>query len=114
MDRHREKAELHRCSARSAGPGGVSGMNFIVVALITGLAMSDTLEFVARSHRVAILSGLICVNDIGKSERIISPLYDRPLFAEFVRHHAKIGSVNPGAARRAGPEIQTRVRERLV
>ena len=26
--------------------------------------MSDTLEFVARSHRVAILSGLICVNDI--------------------------------------------------
>jgi hypothetical protein len=89
-------------------------MNFIVVALITGLAMSDTLEFVARSHRVAILSGLICVNDIGKSERVISPLYDRPLFAEFVRHHAKIGSVNPGAARRAGPEIQTRVRERLV
>ena len=47
-------------------------------------AMIGTLEFVARSDWVAILSGLICVNDIGKSERIINPLFDPPLFAEFV------------------------------
>lgn len=47
-------------------------------------AMIGTLEFVARSDWVAILSGLICVNDIGKPERIINPLIDPPLFAEFV------------------------------
>jgi LysR family transcriptional regulator, nitrogen assimilation regulatory protein len=47
-------------------------------------AMIGTLEFVARTDWVAILSGLICVNDIGKSERVVNPLYDPPLFAEFV------------------------------
>ena len=47
-------------------------------------AMIGTLEFVARSDWVAILSGLICVNDIGGSERVISPIFDPPLFAEFV------------------------------
>ncbi len=47
-------------------------------------AMIGTLEFVARSDWVAILSGLICVNDIGGSARVISPLFDPPLFAEFV------------------------------
>jgi LysR family nitrogen assimilation transcriptional regulator len=47
-------------------------------------AMIGTLEFVARSDWVAILSGLICINDIGKSERVINPIYDPPLIAEFV------------------------------
>jgi LysR family tcuABC transcriptional regulator len=47
-------------------------------------AMFGTLEFVARSDWVAILSGLICVNDIDKTERVINPIFDPPLFAEFV------------------------------
>ena len=47
-------------------------------------AMIGTLEFVARSDWVAVLSGLICVNDIGGRERVISPISDPPLFAEFV------------------------------
>jgi LysR family tcuABC transcriptional regulator len=47
-------------------------------------AMIGTLEFVARSDWVAILSGLICVNDIGGGERVINPIFDPPLFAEFV------------------------------
>ena len=47
-------------------------------------AMIGTLEFVARSDWVAILSGLICYADIGKRERVISPIFDPPLIAEFV------------------------------
>jgi LysR family tcuABC transcriptional regulator len=47
-------------------------------------AMIGTLEFVAHTDWVAILSGLICINDIGKSERVINPIYDPPLIAEFV------------------------------
>jgi len=47
-------------------------------------AMIGTLEFVARSDWVAILSGLICVNDIDSNERVINPIVDPPLFAEFV------------------------------
>ena len=47
-------------------------------------AMIGTIQFVARSDWVAILSGLFCVTDIDRNERIISPLYDPPLFAEFV------------------------------
>lgn len=47
-------------------------------------AMFGTLEFVARSDWVTILSGLICVKDIEHSERVINPLCDPPLYAEFV------------------------------
>ena len=47
-------------------------------------AMIGTLEFVARTDWVAILSGLICINDIGRSERVINPIYDPPLIADFV------------------------------
>ena len=47
-------------------------------------AMIGTIQFVARSDWVTILSGLFCVTDIDRNERIISPLYDPPLFAEFV------------------------------
>ena len=47
-------------------------------------AMFGTLEFVARSDWVAILSGLICVDDIDKTERVVNPIFDPPLFAEFV------------------------------
>jgi LysR family tcuABC transcriptional regulator len=47
-------------------------------------AMIGTLEFVARSDWIAILSGLICISDIGKSERVINPIFDPPLIADFV------------------------------
>ena len=48
-------------------------------------AMISTLQFVMRSDWVAILSGLICIADIGRTtERVISPIYDPPLIAEFV------------------------------
>jgi LysR family tcuABC transcriptional regulator len=47
-------------------------------------AMIGTLEFAARSDWVAILSGLICANDVGGSERVINPIFDPPLFAEFI------------------------------
>ena len=48
-------------------------------------AMISTLQFVMRSDWVAILSGLICFADIGRTtERVISPIYDPPLIAEFV------------------------------
>ena len=59
-----------------------------VVEMMEMDAMIGTLEFVARTDWVAILSGLICVSDIGKSghkaERVINPIVDPPLFAEFV------------------------------
>src|SRR4029077_15541326 len=55
-----------------------------VTEMIEMDAMIGTLEFVARSDWVAILSGLICVNDIDKNERVINPIFDPPLFAEFV------------------------------
>ncbi len=47
-------------------------------------AMISTLQFILRSDWVAILSGMICIADIGRPERVISPLFDPPLFAEFV------------------------------
>ncbi|MEA3025853.1 MAG: hypothetical protein QOF91_1138 [Alphaproteobacteria bacterium] len=47
-------------------------------------AMISTLQFVSRSDWVAILSGLICIADIGRPERAINPIYDPPLIAEFV------------------------------
>ena len=55
-----------------------------VAEMIEMDAMIGTLEFVARSDWVAILSGIICVDDIGQTVRVISPIYDPPLFAEFV------------------------------
>jgi LysR family nitrogen assimilation transcriptional regulator len=57
----------------------------VVVAEIMEVdAMFGTLEFVARSDWVAILSGLICVNDIDSPKRVVNPIIDPPLFAEFV------------------------------
>lgn len=47
-------------------------------------AMIGTLEFVARTDWVAMLPGLICVNDIPKRDLIVNPLVDPPLFAEFI------------------------------
>lgn len=49
-------------------------------------AMISTLQFMLRTTDwVTILSGLICCADIGRSvERVISPIYDPPLMAEFV------------------------------
>jgi LysR family nitrogen assimilation transcriptional regulator len=55
-----------------------------VAEIIEMDAMIGTLEFVARSDWVTILSGLICVNDLGRSERVINPIVDPPLYAEFV------------------------------
>jgi LysR family transcriptional regulator, nitrogen assimilation regulatory protein len=47
-------------------------------------AMISTLQFVPRSDWVAILSGLICISDVGRAERVINPIVDPPLIAEFV------------------------------
>src|SRR5215469_13506434 len=47
-------------------------------------AMIGTLEFVSATDWVAVLPGLICVNDIGRSDLIINPIVDPPLYAEFV------------------------------
>jgi LysR family transcriptional regulator, nitrogen assimilation regulatory protein len=48
-------------------------------------AMISTLQFVVQTDWVAILSGLICFADIGRSMgRVISPIEDPPLIAEFV------------------------------
>lgn len=55
-----------------------------VAEMIEMDAMIGTLEFIARSDWVAILSGMFCVPDIDRNERTISPIYDPPLFAEFV------------------------------
>jgi len=55
-----------------------------VAEMIEMDAMIGTLEFVARSDWVTILSGLICINDIDGGERVISPIFDPPLFAEYV------------------------------
>jgi LysR family nitrogen assimilation transcriptional regulator len=48
-------------------------------------AMISTLQLIPLSDWVAILSGLICIADIGReTERIISPIEDPPLIAEFM------------------------------
>jgi DNA-binding transcriptional LysR family regulator len=47
-------------------------------------AMIGTLEFVAATDWVAILPGLICVNDLTRTDLVINPIVDPPLFAEFV------------------------------
>ncbi len=55
-----------------------------VADLIEMDAMIGTLQFIAQSDWVAILSGLFCVTDIDRDQRTINPLHDPPLFAEFV------------------------------
>jgi LysR family tcuABC transcriptional regulator len=47
-------------------------------------AMISTLQFVLRSDWVAILSGLICIADVERPQRVISPMYDPAMTAEFV------------------------------
>jgi DNA-binding transcriptional LysR family regulator len=47
-------------------------------------AMIGTLEFVAATNWVAILPGLICVNDLSRADLVINPIVGPPLFAEFV------------------------------
>jgi len=57
----------------------------IVSDVIEMDAMISTLQLILRSDWVAILSGLICVADIGRTTgRVISPIFDPPLIAEFV------------------------------
>jgi len=46
--------------------------------------MISTLQFILQSDWVAILSGLICIADIDGPERVINPIHDPPLIAEFV------------------------------
>ena len=56
-----------------------------VESMIEMDAMIGTLQLVLRSDWVAILSGLICVADIERPMgRVISPIDDPPLIAEFV------------------------------
>jgi LysR family transcriptional regulator, nitrogen assimilation regulatory protein len=47
-------------------------------------AMIGTLEFVAATDWVAVLPGLICVNDVERRDLVVSPIIDPPLYAEFV------------------------------
>jgi LysR family tcuABC transcriptional regulator len=48
-------------------------------------AMISTLQLVMSSDWVAILSGLICIADVDRTiGRVISPIFDPPLIAEFV------------------------------
>jgi LysR family tcuABC transcriptional regulator len=47
-------------------------------------AMIGTLEFIARSDWVAILSGLICYADVGRPDRVVSPIFDPPLITDYV------------------------------
>jgi DNA-binding transcriptional LysR family regulator len=47
-------------------------------------AMIGTLEFVAATDWVAILPGLICVNDLHRQDLVVNPIVDPPLYAEFV------------------------------
>jgi LysR family tcuABC transcriptional regulator len=47
-------------------------------------AMIGTLEFVAATDWVAILPGLICVNDLQGHDLVVNPIVDPPLYAEFV------------------------------
>ena len=47
-------------------------------------AMIGTLEFVAATDWVAVLPGLICVNDIARNDLVINPIVDPPLYAEFL------------------------------
>src|SRR5215210_2744678 len=47
-------------------------------------AMIGTLEFVAATDWIAVLPSLICVNDSGRSDLVINPIVDPPLYAEFV------------------------------
>ena len=56
----------------------------VVEDMIEMDAMIGTLEFVAATDWVAVLPGLICVNDIGRNDLIINPVVDPPLYAEFV------------------------------
>ena len=75
------------------GPSNVRRRNIEVYFQTHGVEVSDmiemdamigTIEFIARTDWVAILSGLICINDINSTERVINPIYDPPLIAEFV------------------------------
>jgi LysR family nitrogen assimilation transcriptional regulator len=56
----------------------------VVEDMIEMDAMIGTLEFVAATDWVAVLPGLICVNDIGRNDLVINPIADPPLYAEFV------------------------------
>jgi LysR family nitrogen assimilation transcriptional regulator len=55
-----------------------------IAAMLEMDAMIATLEFVARSDWVTILPSVISVNDIGRSELIVSPIADPSMHAEFV------------------------------
>jgi LysR family nitrogen assimilation transcriptional regulator len=56
-----------------------------VEAVIEMDAMISTMQFIRLTDWVAILSGMICFADIGRDMgRVISPIYDPPLIAEFV------------------------------
>jgi LysR family tcuABC transcriptional regulator len=58
--------------------------NVTIDRMIEMDAMMATFDFVARTDFVTVLPGLICVNDIGKGEFTVNPIFDPPLFAEFV------------------------------
>jgi len=55
-----------------------------VTRMIEMDAMIGTLEFVACSDWVAVLPGIICVNDIAAGDLVVNPIAAPPLYAEFV------------------------------
>ena len=58
--------------------------NVKIARLLEMDAMMGTLELVALGDWVAVLPGLICVNDRDGRARHISPLADPPLYSDFV------------------------------
>src|SRR6202023_2448653 len=56
----------------------------VVERMIEMDAMIGTLEFVAASDWVAVLPGIICVNDIAGGDLVVNPIDHPPLYAEFV------------------------------
>jgi LysR family transcriptional regulator, nitrogen assimilation regulatory protein len=75
------------------GPGNIRRRNIetylqthgVEIDRMIGMdAMIGTLEFVARTDWVAVLPGLICINDAGGRDLVVNPIDDPPLHAEFV------------------------------
>jgi DNA-binding transcriptional LysR family regulator len=73
-------------------PPNVRRRNIEIYLQTHGVEVADMMEmdamialdFRGASDWVAILSGLICVRDIDSVKRVINPIFDPPLFAEFV------------------------------
>lgn len=68
-----------------------------VARLLEMDAMMATLELVARSDWVAVLPGLLCVNDHDGTVRHISPIGEPPIYSEFVMIEPTRKALSPQA-----------------